>query len=358
MLNSNESLNPKRPKPIISETELFVINRRVNIDEIIEALLHHNYVLIKDFFSTGLEILAALKKHLRIKYPEQHFQGQRDFRFAFRDASQNLLLPIKDNKLAVRKAPHIGWLKQLYPDISEFLLSFPDVQGLNSAWQWYEKGIMIPVIRQRIYPYYGTYFPTRFEHLELFSNWLKNYKGPKKTAIDIGTGCGILSFQLLQHSFVNVFATDINENAIIGVNEEIIRMHLKDKLFLYHGDLFEPLNLLAEVIVFNPPWLPSNSKLDGLDNAIYYDQELFPRFFKQARKHLEINGKLVILFSNLAQSSGMTKINPIEEELTNGNRFKKDHLILKKVRAASNKTDRDLNRRKNELVELWVLSAI
>ena len=101
----------------------------------------------------------------------------------------------------MKKGPTIGWLEKLYPASGDFLLTFPQIQGLNSAWQWYTNGIVIPVLRNKIHPYYGVYFPTRFEHLVLFDNWLKRYNGLKKTAIDIGIGSGILSLMLVKHGF-------------------------------------------------------------------------------------------------------------------------------------------------------------
>jgi hypothetical protein len=42
---------------------------------------------------------------------------------------------VVDSRLEVRKAPEIGWLKILYPINTEFLISFPKIQGLNSSWQ-------------------------------------------------------------------------------------------------------------------------------------------------------------------------------------------------------------------------------
>jgi len=39
-------------------------------------------------------------------------------------------LKVKDNKLIVKKSPDIGWLALLYPDVSEFYVTFPEVQGI------------------------------------------------------------------------------------------------------------------------------------------------------------------------------------------------------------------------------------
>ena len=63
----------------------------------------------------------------------------------------------------------------------------------------------------------------------------------------------------------------------------------------------------------------------------------------------------MLLFSNLAQVTHLTKTNPIEEELEKGGRFQKDLLVKSKVKAASHKTRRNQTWREDELVELWVL---
>ena len=62
---------------------------------------------------------------------------------------------------------------------SEFYVPFPEVQGMNSSWQWYQKGLEVKTLDLTLHPYYGTYFPTRFDHLKLFDKWLKKYDGPK-----------------------------------------------------------------------------------------------------------------------------------------------------------------------------------
>ena len=141
--------------------------------EILTDLIEGEYVLIEDFYYNGLQVLEELKKTLKRNYNNfnfnnQNYQGQREYRYAFREASHRLLLMVVDYKLEVRKAPEIGWLKILYPEDSEFLISFPEVQGLNSSWQWYQKGLEIEILNFKIHPYFGTYFPTRFDHLQLF----------------------------------------------------------------------------------------------------------------------------------------------------------------------------------------------
>ncbi|MDD2790682.1 MAG: methyltransferase [Sulfurimonas sp.] len=355
----NKDLKPlqaQRPNSITTEIETIRFNHKMDSKATVEQMIAGKYVLVEGFFSNGLEILAELKRELLVQYQDKSFQGQRDYRSAFREISHRLLLKVKDNKLSVRKSPDIGWLKLLYPEISEFYLSFVEVQGLNSSWQWYKNGIEIKPLNLRLHPFYGTYFPTRFDHIELFEKWLQGYKGAKENAIDIGVGSGVLSFQLIQNGFKNLFATDTNKNAIIGVLEESKRLGCEDKITLSHGDLFENCDVQADLIVFNPPWLLAKHRLEeGIDKAIYYEEELFPRFFEQAIKYLAPHGKIVLIFSNLAGIVDEESIHPIIEELQKNNRFRKELHLRRGVKAASKNTKRR-DSRDTEKVELWVLA--
>lgn len=352
---SGRTVKTDRPEPVTVNIDLFVYKKNVEPQSAVDTLLAGNYVLIDDYYSSGLTVLRTLKTFLEKKQNNQSFSGQRDSRLAYRELSHRLMLSISNNKLSVRRAPEIGWLKILYPDLKEFLLPFPQVQGLNSSWQWYIKGIHIPVLKSKIHPYYGTYFPTRFEHLELFSKWLKYYKGEKKSAFDIGIGSGVLSFLLLKKGFEKVYGTDSNPNAIIGLHADLIKTELYSKLELLHGDLFANVNTETELIVFNPPWLPAAHSLSGLDIAVYYDNDLFPRFFSEAKKHLKPNGRLLILFSNLAQITNLSKTHPIEAELSEEKRFEKEFFAQMDVAPASKNTKRNQTWRSSEMVELWIL---
>ncbi|MBN1651185.1 MAG: methyltransferase [Bacteroidales bacterium] len=367
-LFSVKEIRAIRPEPIVADLEVVSYNRSMPVQIAIDALLEGYSVLISDYYNSGLLVLNALKKHLQrddsnpktdnADEISRAFQQQREFRAHYRKYSHRILILINQHKINIKKAPEIGWLKLLYPELKTFLLPFPQVQGLNSAWQWYQKGIHIPVLDRKIYPWFGTYFPTRFEHLQLFNSWLKTYKGKKNLAIDIGIGSGILSFLIEKHGFDKVIGTDTNPNALIGLDEDLKNNKLVGKIALKYGDLFADLDLKTELIVFNPPWMPAKYDVEGMDAAIYYDNQLFPRFFAEAVKHLRRSGKVVLLFSNLAQITKQTDIHPIEEELKKGGRFQQEYFVQKKVGQASAKTKRNQNWRQTECVELWVLKMI
>jgi len=348
-------LKVNRPEPIKSGVEIGSFIRETDISLTIDALLAGEYILIEEFYSNGLALLNELKLYLKKKHSNESFQEQREFRSEYRKLTNLILIQVKEHKLTVKKAPWIGWLEKLYPETNDFLLPFPQIQGLNSAWQWYSNGVIIPVIRNKVHPYYGVYFPTRFEHLQLFDNWLKRYEGPKKSAIDVGIGSGVLSLLLVKHGFQKSFGTDVNPNAIIGLKESMEGTKLSRKIEIDYGHLFGKWEKQTELIVFNPPWLPASHDLDRLDEAIYYNDKLFPDFFEEAKKRLLLEGRIVLLFSNLGQITKVTKEHPIEKELLNGGRFELDKYLKKSVKAASEKTKRNQHWRSTEEVELWVL---
>jgi precorrin-6B methylase 2 len=354
---SKENIKPDRPDPIFPDEDLIRITKKSALEPVIQSLIDEKYVLIEDHYHTGMAVLAELKNRIFGNKAKSDFKAYRGKRSEFHEASNRLLVPVRVNKIALDKSPDIGWLKELYPDITDFMLSFPQIQGLNSSWQWYLKGISYPGLKKRIHPYYGTYFPTRFEHLRLFYNWLKRYSGPKVSAIDIGTGCGVLSFQLLTQGFEKVIAADINSNALISVSKSAEEFGFKDRLDIVQSDLFEHIDHKGDLIVFNPPWLPAQSDLTGLDHAIYYETGFFERFFEQAGNYLNADGRLVLLFSNIGKAEHVTQDHPVKTELSNYHRFRKIELLEKKAAKASRKTKRRSHRR-DEIIELWVLEKI
>lgn len=345
-----------KPEPIAMGLEARSFTRGVEVASTLEALKQGEYVVVKDVFGSGILLLKELHADLKQCLPHESLSEQRAYRAEYFRISNRILLEVVDQALVVKKAPNIGWFRELYSENGHFHLSFPQVQGLNSAWQWYERGIAIPGLRAKLHPYYGVYFPTRFEHLALFDSWLKDYRGPKRSAIDVGIGCGVLSLQMIQKRWKKVYATDSNPNAIVGMAKFMGTTKLARKIKLDHGHLFGRWETKTELIVFNPPWLPKTHESEGIDRAIYYDGKLFPEFFAEAKKRLLADGKLVLIFSNLAQITKVTADHPIETELAEGGRFKLEQCRQSPVGAASRKTKRDQPWRDQEEVELWVLT--
>jgi len=339
----------------LDRTKLLGFDSNSSVKRAILELEAGTHLLITDYYSDGLTLLSELKSHLKRQFSGHTIKEQREYRAAYHKLSNLILTEIKDHQLPLKKAPSIGWLKELYPETSDFFLSFPQVQGLNSSWQWYEKGIMTPVLRNKLHPYYGTFFPTKFDHLILFDNWLKRYEGPKKSAIDVGVGSGVLSLQIIKHGFQKVFGTDTNPNAIFGLSESMKGTKMSRKIELDFAHLFGKWEKQTELIVFNPPWLPQSHNSGRVDAATYYNRQLFPEFFEEAKKRLLPGGKLVVIFSNIAQITNVTKAHPIKKELAEGGRFELEKCYTRSVKSVSDKTRRHQSWRDLEEVELWEL---
>lgn len=139
--------------PTIYKDELavFPIDKSTRFDEAFDILSKGNYVLVEDLYSTGLQLLNDLKKRFR-NLEKADFKASRKDRTNFRTLSHRILLEVENHRLVVRKAPDIPWLQKLYPDDEYFAISFPDIQALNSSWQWYKNGINIPGLSHKIHP--------------------------------------------------------------------------------------------------------------------------------------------------------------------------------------------------------------
>ncbi|HAQ36916.1 MAG TPA: methyltransferase type 11 [Saprospirales bacterium] len=345
------------PEPIDPETQVWAAKKDTDRKQIIDLLLKGDQVLVEDRFQTGLDLLASLKKNVFFNHKNLQFDEERQKRRIFRDASNRLLIPVEKQRIALKNAPEIGWLAKFYPENEVFFLPLPQIQGLNSSWQWYVKGVHFPTLDVEIHPYYGVYFPTRFEHLIIFDKWLKNHRLKKSSALDLGTGCGVLSFMMLNNGYEHVLATDINPNALISVQENAVKQQLEDRISLMQSDLFEGCNDRHDLIVFNPPWIPAskNEVSGGINDAVYYtDHELFTSFFEDAVHFLKPDGELIIIFSNFARINQLTDHHPVENELEKGGRFVLAERQTMKVKAGSQHTKR-VDRRLDEEVELWVL---
>ena len=265
----NSEIQINKPTPVILGVKTIKFDRSTDVRETIYAMKDGATVLITEFYNNGMLLLKELHKHLKNRLPNKTFSEQRAYRAEYHKLSNQILVEITDFEVDLKKAPKIGWIKILYPENNNFFLTFSQVQGLNSAWQWYKNGISVPVLRNKIHPYYGTYFPTRFDHLILFDNWLKRYEGAKKSAIDVGIGSGVLSFQMVQHGFQKVYGTDTNPNAIVGLKDFMGDTKLSRKIELDFGNLFGKWKNETELIVFNPPWLPAVSNLENIDAVSY-----------------------------------------------------------------------------------------
>jgi SAM-dependent methyltransferase len=316
------------------------------IPDAVQRLARGEALLLTESYGHGADIIDALRHTLR---PTEgaSFAERQAFQSDFRAASSRLAVGIVDHKVALPNPQPIGFLKELYPDNGTFFLPFVEVQHLYGAWQTYLDGVHLPVLGHKLRPFFGTYVPARTEHLQLFATWLSQHKGSRDHAIDVGTGSGVLARMMARSGYQTVHATDSNPNAIESVRRDLVR--IPAPIEPIEADLLGTLPA-ADLIVFNPPWMPGTVD-DLLASALYYDDvSLFERFFTQAHDRLRPDGRVVVLFSTIAELTHPTAPHPIATELERG-RFHLAQRLQRKVKPTG-------NRRTKERVEVWELAKI
>lgn len=119
--------------------------------------------------------------------------------------------------------------------------------------------------------------------------------------LDMGSGSGIqtetlMSLGILQENFTLV---DINPKSISYLLNKF------PKFRIIKSDLFKKINEKFDVIIFNPPYLPEdkkepkNSRLATTGGK--KGSEIINRFLKQAKEHLNKNGKIILLTSSFTK---------------------------------------------------------
>jgi len=138
------------------------------------------------------------------------------------------------------------------------------------------------------------------------------------TVLEIGTGCGIVALECARIG-AEVICTDINPNAIklVKYNYQKNKPLLKGSIEIRYGDLFFILNKNErfDVIIFNPPYLPSSVK-ELVGGTGWFDiatdggvdgLKLTKRFIEGLSKHLKKNGCAYFIFSSLSDRKKLNK---------------------------------------------------
>ena len=107
----------------------------------------------------------------------------------------------------------------------------------------------------------------RFETEELVENILYRYdryfKDKDVEVVDIGTGSGCIAISLaLEEKHMHLTATDILEKAICVARENALNLGAKVDFLV--GDMLEPLTKKYDILVSNPPYIPSGEEVDSL----------------------------------------------------------------------------------------------
>lgn len=117
--------------------------------------------------------------------------------------------------------------------------------------------------------------------------------------LEIGCGSGILMKAALTKS-KDVTGVDIDDNSLkfckrLGLN-------------VFKSDLFSNVKGKFDFIIFNPPYLPEDEIKDKDLVGGKHGWEVIERFFLDAGKYLNKNGRILIVFSSLTNKNKVDEI--------------------------------------------------
>jgi release factor glutamine methyltransferase len=138
----------------------------------------------------------------------------------------------------------------------------------------------------------------------LFAENVKIREG--STAIDVGTGCGLLAVIAARRASL-VVGVDINPYAIRCAAENAKLNHVENKSFFLQTDLFAAIKRGSkfDFIFFNAPYLPvaCPSKVSRLERAWTggkSGREMIDRFVLESPDYLKRGGSIFLMQSTLS----------------------------------------------------------
>jgi methylase of polypeptide subunit release factors len=251
-----------------------------------------------------LDRLPAAKSQGKPATPTQAFHQHRQ-QLAHRARILGmLLLPFEaDHVVPLRRAPDVRQAcEEAYgPPTEPYVASLRELLGLIGAHEWRKKGVEIPALRGRIHAHYGVFSPVRGEYVDLVAQ--APLPSPVDTALDIGTGTGVLAAVLARRIQGQVIATDQDPRALACAAANLQRLQLGTRVNLLRADLYPDGR--ADLIVCNPPWLPAKPS-SPIEYAVYDPGSAMLRgFLAGLAGHLRPHGEGWLIMSDLAEHLGL-----------------------------------------------------
>jgi SAM-dependent methyltransferase len=215
-----------------------------------------------------------------------------------------LLIPLEgDYTIPLRRAPNVQQAcEEVYGPAGQepSVVSLRELLGLIGAHEWRKKGVEIPVLQERIHPYYGVFSPVRGEYVDLVA---RTPLPSVEKAFDIGVGTGVLSAVLAKRGVKRIVATDQDPRALACAKENLTRLGYDSQVELIAADLFPEGR--APLVVCNPPWVPARPA-SPIENAVYdYESRMLLGFLNGLGAHLSPGGEGWLILSDFAEHLGM-----------------------------------------------------
>ncbi len=141
----------------------------------------------------------------------------------------------------------------------------------------------------------GVYYPR--EDSLLLAKAVERLKLKGAATLEVGCGCGFLSV-LLSKKRASVTAVDVNPEAVetARINSE----RNKARVNCLVSDLFSNINGKFDLIIFNPPYLPTEEgEKDPAYSGGRSGRDTIGKFVAGAKNHLKPKGGVLLLISSL-----------------------------------------------------------
>ena len=175
---------------------------------------------------------------------------------------------------------------------------------------------------------------------------------PGDRVLELGTGSGLIVSELA--GVTGVIATDINPHAALCAREKGIDV--------VRNDLFSGIRSTFDLIVFNPPYLPTLSE-DRIDDWLEYaldggmnGREVIGRFAAEVGRVLAPGGRILLLISSL---TGVPEVRDIflrqsfESEIIMKQKVEDENLyvlrIVRRDERQAKKTGKDFSQARKSL---------
>ena len=190
-----------------------------------------------------------------------------------------------------------------------FVVSLRELLGVASAHQWRLRGVEVPALGARVHPHYGVFSPVRGEYVDLVAQaplpLAGNLTAGDLTALDLGTGTGVLAAVLAKRGVGHIVATDNNTRALVCARENLERLGYASRVEVLEGDVFPAAAGRADIVVCNPPWIPARPT--ALIERGVYDPEsrMLRRYLEGLPPRLTASGEGWLILSDLAERLGL-----------------------------------------------------
>jgi methylase of polypeptide subunit release factors len=319
-------------------------------------------------FQNARQLLQALgrrldKRNTKVGAGDTAISAEAFHRYRMQQAQRarllgQLLIPLDPGyAIPLRRAPDVvaaceHALQQ--PLTTHALLPLRELQGLIGAYEWYRQGVPVETLGDKIHPHYGVFAPVRAEYLDLVMQ--APLPTSAKSAVDLGTGTGVIAALLAKRGVPQVLACDVAPRAIACARDNLQRLGLTDSVECVEADLLPETR--ADLIVCNPPWLPGKAG-SSLEAAVYDpDSRLLRGFLDGLATHLNPGGEGWLILSDLAERLGLRT----RAELDNWIAQAGLRVIARHDTAPRHKRSRDADdpfhaARANEITSLWRLAV-